>query len=99
VAVLPSIWPEAYGLVVDECLAAGVPVVAFALGAVGDRLKDWEAGAAVPAELNAPGLARAAVELLNSRKALPASLEGRIPTTDETARRHLDLYLRLVDES
>jgi glycosyltransferase involved in cell wall biosynthesis len=36
--LLLSIVPESYGLALDECAAAGVPVLAFALGALGDRL-------------------------------------------------------------
>ena len=39
VALLLSIWPETYTLVVDECLMAGVPVVAFDLGAPAERLR------------------------------------------------------------
>jgi glycosyltransferase involved in cell wall biosynthesis len=31
VAVFPSIWPDPYGMVVDECLAVGIPVIAFDL--------------------------------------------------------------------
>ncbi len=38
--LLLSIWPEAHCLVLDECVAAGVPVVAFALGAPGERVRE-----------------------------------------------------------
>lgn len=55
-ALLLSIVPESYSLVLDECAAAGVPVIAFRLGAVGDRLTS---GRLVPLEEGAEGIVRA----------------------------------------
>ena len=55
-ALLLSIVPESYSLVLDECAAAGVPVVAFDLGAVGERL---QRGRLVPLEEGAEGIVRA----------------------------------------
>jgi len=55
-ALLLSIVPESYSLVLDECTAAGVPVIAFDLGAVRDRLTS---GKLVPLEEGAEGIARA----------------------------------------
>lgn len=55
-ALLLSIVPESYSLVLDECTAAGVPVIAFRLGAVGDRLIG---GRLVPLEEGAEGIVRA----------------------------------------
>lgn len=55
-ALLLSIVPESYSLVLDECLAAGVPVVAFDLGAVGERLTS---GRLVPLDEGAEGIVRA----------------------------------------
>ena len=54
-ALLLSIVPESYSLVLDECAAAGVPVVAFDLGAVGERL---QMGRLVPLEEGAEGIVR-----------------------------------------
>ncbi len=54
--VLPSIWPEAHCLVLDECLAAGVPVVAFDLGALGERIRAGGLGGVVDPRAGAPGL-------------------------------------------
>ncbi len=45
--VLPSEW-EAYGLVLLDALAAGTPVVATAVGAVPEVLRDGSAGRLVP---------------------------------------------------
>ena len=63
VVAIPSLWPEPFGLVGIEALAAGRPVVASLTGGVGDWLQDGANGIAVP-----PGderaLARALEELL-----------------------------------
>ncbi len=95
VAVFPSIWPEAYGIVVDECLATGIPVVAFDLGAVGDRLRSWGVGAAVLPDDGAAGLAKAASGLLDRGRCDTTGILNRIPRVDDTAHAHIEVYNRL----
>ena len=92
VAVLPSIWPEAYALVVDECLSVGVPVVAFDHGAVGDRLADRQTGRLVPVRRGAAGLAAAVIELLSDQPRVPSEAMETLPTPGRAARRHDELY-------
>jgi glycosyltransferase involved in cell wall biosynthesis len=61
---MPSLWPEPFGLVGIEALAAGRPVVASATGGVGDWLADGVNGLLVrPGD--APALAGALNELLD----------------------------------
>jgi glycosyltransferase involved in cell wall biosynthesis len=91
VAVLPSIAPEAYSLAVDECLSAGVPVVAFEHGAVGERLSFWEVGELVPLDRGANGLADAVVHLLARRTHVPDSIIRTLPQLDRVARKYLEL--------
>lgn len=59
-ALLLSIVPESYSLVLDECAAAGVPVVAFDLGAVAER---FTRGRLVSLEKGAEGIAAAVREI------------------------------------
>ena len=92
VAVLPSIAPEAYSLVVDECLSAGVPVVAFEHGAVGERLSFWAVGELAPLNQGAGGLADAVVHCLGHRKRVPDSVIRTLPQVDRVARKYLELY-------
>lgn len=93
VAILPSIWPESYGLVVDECLRARVPVVAFDLGAIGPRLNQLGVGRVVPATTGAEGLATAAVQLLNANlSGIDDAVVEMLPTPRKVAEQYLELY-------
>jgi glycosyltransferase involved in cell wall biosynthesis len=79
VAVVPSIWPEPFGLVALEAMAAGRPVIASAAGALPEILGDGKAGVLVPP--GDPGALRAALERLLGDPALRQRL------ADQAARR------------
>jgi glycosyltransferase involved in cell wall biosynthesis len=46
--LVPSLWPEPFGLVGIEAAAAGVPAVAFGVGGIEDWLQDGVTGRLVP---------------------------------------------------
>ncbi len=47
-AVVPSVWPEPFGLVAAEAMAAGKPVVASAVGGLAELVQDGITGIHVP---------------------------------------------------
>ncbi len=63
VVVVPSVWPEPFGLVGIEAMAYGKPVVAFRSGAIPEWLADGETGYLVERG-DVAGLAHRADELL-----------------------------------
>lgn len=92
-AVFPSKCAETYGLVVDEALAHGVPVVCSDAGALAER-------AASPGVVVTPitRLAHVLEELVGSPDRLQALREAiptELPTVAASADRHLDLYRSL----
>jgi glycosyltransferase involved in cell wall biosynthesis len=63
--VLPSVWPEPFGLVGQEAAAHGVPAAAYAVGGVPDWLNDGVNGHLAPGDPpTAQGLAGAIVKCL-----------------------------------
>lgn len=66
-ALLLSVVPESYSLSLSECLAAGVPVLAFDHGAIGERLRRQPgAGELVDPESGAAGVATRLTALLRT---------------------------------
>jgi len=54
--LIPSIWPETFSYTTHECLATGLPVMAFDLGAQGDALREAENSRVInwPAQKTSP---------------------------------------------
>lgn len=94
-ALLLSIVPESYGLALGECLAAGVPVVAFDLGALGERIPRLGAGRLVPPEAGAEGVAAALDQLLTAGGLPEVETAESIPNARSAAVACLQLYREL----
>lgn len=47
VALVPSIWPETFCYVVQECMEMNLPLAVFDLGAQGERIKNYKNGVAI----------------------------------------------------
>lgn len=74
-AVLPSIVPESYGLTLDECWSAGVPVIAFDHGAMAERIRARGGGWRVPLTEGSAGIERCLREVLR-RPYVPSGTAG-----------------------
>jgi len=46
--LFPSIWPETFSYVVEECMEMGLPILAFDIGAPAERLRKYEKAQLVP---------------------------------------------------
>jgi glycosyltransferase involved in cell wall biosynthesis len=91
VVVVPSLWPEPFGLVGIEAFAAGRPVVASATGGIGDWLDDGTSGLLVRAG-DSRALAAALSELLDDPdRQREMGAAGRAAVADRfTAERHVE---------
>jgi glycosyltransferase involved in cell wall biosynthesis len=97
VALLLSLVPESYGLTLDECWQAGVPVIAFDHGAVAERVRRLGGGLLVPLARGAAGVAEALRALREGATPRPAAPDpASLPTPGAAADAHLALYRRLV---
>ena len=95
-ALLLSTSPESYGLTLDECLAAGVPVVAFDHGAVAERVRRLGGGVLVPLEAGWRGIADAVATARDGAGPVVDPRVGlRLPRVEDAARAHLALYREL----
>jgi len=84
--VLPSIWPEPYGLAGLEALSAGVPVAAFQSGGVGEWLRDGVNGALAPMPPSAASLAAAVVRAVGIGRFAPAGADLAVRQQREHVR-------------
>jgi glycosyltransferase involved in cell wall biosynthesis len=100
VVVMPSLWPEPFGLVGIEALAAGRPVIASATGGVGDWLDDGVNGLSVPPG-DAYALAHALNELLaDPRRQQTMGAAGREAVNARfSPERHLEALLDAYHEA
>ncbi len=94
--VVPSLWPEVFGLVIAEAFAFGLPVVAFAAGAIPELVREGENGYLVP-----PADTQALASRLRALAENPQSVRRLAPACFEAASRlsreqfvadYLDLY-------
>ena len=97
--VMPSLWPECFGIVGIEAMAFGKPVIAYNVGGVSDWLKDGENGLLVP-QGNIKELAEKIEFLLrNSDIALDFGMKGKeIVRENFTDEKHIEKLLMIFKE-
>lgn len=97
-AVFPSRCRETYGLVVDEALHQGTPVLVSGLGALPERVSQGGGRVVQGHEVQAWHAAiRALLEDRGALADLRQSIPSAFPQIRETARHYRELYLQALD--
>lgn len=96
--VMPSLWPECFGIVGIEAMAFGKPVVAYNVGGVSDWLKDGVNGFLVP-RADYKKLAEKIDFLLNNPDITSElGMKGRdMVRADFSAEKHVEKLLRTFE--
>jgi glycosyltransferase involved in cell wall biosynthesis len=98
VVVMPSLWPEPFGLVGPEANSHGVPVVAFATGGIPEWLHDGVNGCLAPGDPpTAGGLAEALLRCIRSLESTDALNQGALAAArSRRDDQHLDALLEIL---
>lgn len=98
--VVPSLWPEPFGLVGPEAGLHGVPAAAFAVGGIPDWLVDGVNGHLAPADPpTASGLAEAIVKCLRDLEVYARLKQGAVRGAHRfSLQKHLTLLLSVFEE-
>jgi glycosyltransferase involved in cell wall biosynthesis len=88
--IVPSIVPESFGLVLSEAWLAGIPVVAFDLGAPAERIRREGGGWLAPIESGGVGLARIIEQWKAGR--ITSSIPRSVTSAIDAARAHVEVY-------
>jgi glycosyltransferase involved in cell wall biosynthesis len=97
--VVPSVWPEPFGLIGPEAAQYGAPAVAFAAGGIADWLTDGVNGHLAPCDPpTAAGLAEAIVKSLSDLAHYRTLKAGALQLADRfSLKRHLAALLPVFD--
>jgi glycosyltransferase involved in cell wall biosynthesis len=101
VLVVPSLWPEPFGLVGPEAGRRGVPSVAFDTGGIREWLTEGVNGCLAPGKRpTSAGLADALIRCLGSLSSSDALRDGALSSVKaEDDNRHVDALLKILDDA
>jgi glycosyltransferase involved in cell wall biosynthesis len=100
VTVVPSIWPEVAGLVVQEAFAAGLPVVASNLGGLPEFVQEGRGGLVFDPNQHG-SLERVLAQVVNGGYSFLDKLRVNIPpvrTLEDESRFLVSVYSRLIEQ-
>jgi glycosyltransferase involved in cell wall biosynthesis len=99
VLVVPSLWPEPFGLIGLEAAACGVPAAAFDVGGISEWLHDGVTGHLASTDgLRAEHLAAAIGECLRDRAAHDALSKGALDMASRhSMRKHVAALLKVFE--
>jgi glycosyltransferase involved in cell wall biosynthesis len=101
VVVMPSLWPEPFGLVGLEANRRGVPVVAFATGGIPEWLQDGVNGCLAPGDPpTADGLSDALIRCLRGMESSDALSRGALAAAHSRREdEHLDALVDILGQA
>jgi len=95
VVILPAVWSETYSLVADEVLSLGIPIITTHLGAIAERVREYNVGW-VSKSVSTDGLLEVLASLASNPDELPrmkANVQRYPLISYETmAQRYLEEY-------
>ncbi len=99
--VLPSVWPEPFGIVGVQAAGLGVPAAAFAVGGIPTWLRDGVAGHLAPGDPPAPeGLADAILKCLSDKEHYLDLCRGAVEMANRfTVQAHVTELVRFLEEA
>ncbi len=102
IVVVPSLWPEAFGLVGVEAMSVGRPVIASRVGGIPEWLDDGKTGFLV-APGNSEQIAERAIQLLSDRELLEqmgknARQKAEQFSIDKHVTKIDDIYRELIEK-
>lgn len=97
--VVPSLWPEPFGLVGPEAGLRGVPAAAFAVGGVPDWLAEGVNGCLAPGDPPTPaGLADAIIRCLRDPVTYAHLRRGAVKIAEQySIKNHLDALMKVFE--
>lgn len=96
VLIVPSVWPEVFGIVVVEAYAQGKPVIASRIGGLPELICEGETGFLIPAD-DASALYETMVKLIDEPDSIRSMREACFQeaeryTVEDVTRLYLELY-------
>jgi len=101
VLVVPSLWPEPFGLVGLEAARRGLPVAAFAVGGIRDWLRPGVNGCLAPGDPPTPGgLADAIIACVQDPGTYARLCDGaRRVAAESSLRSHVEALVRVLEHA
>jgi glycosyltransferase involved in cell wall biosynthesis len=99
--VMPSLWPEPFGLIGPEAGLCGLPAVAFAVGGTSDWLKDGVNGYLAPANPpTARVLAEAIIKCLRDGSHYQQLREGALTVAESfSVNDHVSRIIKVLEQA
>jgi len=101
-ACLLSICPETFSYTLSECIACGVPVLGFNIGAINDRIQKYNLGWIIDKESNADEILQVILKIKNNPNEYKQKINSlnnyKLKSTNEMCNEYKKIYDSLLEE-